>query len=810
MLEKLLLAFLELWDMFLLLSPYFLMGLFLAGLLHVLASKRQISAMIGDQGMKGVLISSTLGITVPICTCGVAPLGVELQRKGASRPAIISFLITTPETAIDTIMVTLGLMGPFMAISRPIFAYCMGIAGGFFAIGILKDEEKTEEIEKQCEICHDSEHHANEVLDIDQNELDFVGFKTFYHSILYIPKRIKNKIADSAKLYSWYRPQISLPEHRVCKAPSDTLPLSEIFRRVFNYSFKQLADEVLPGLILGMGIALLIFYVLPDDLSKYGLGKGFFSYFIMLAIGMPLYVCASASTPIAAAFIFQGVSPGAAMVFLLAAPSTNLTTLAILGRYFGMRFLNVYLFTVMVGGVLSGMLFDYLLHTFDWKVVANLAPARGPIAGMIEWGSAIALISLIIWRSWKGRVGSEFREMTGNLGETLPRLNGIDPSEPWYANFSKHSRLVRFGLPLALLIYTATGLTVVPIGAVGYVRLFGHVVERDLKPGLHYIPPQPIAVMDLFYSAYPYQVTVGVIIPDEEKAKNEKSTEQNIEVNNQPILINQAAYDKQAQVDIVTEDKENPSKKFGLGPLKNGTVADQARGEFFSGDENLLDVAISVQYTVANPYKYFYRINSPESFVADRLRSKTLDMATTGKIIKLLSQQREEFEESVKENLIPDFEQIGAKIVTLNIVWLHPPAKTMYAFRDTMSAREDRETSNLKALKMMVETILSTRGNAQVEVQRAEALALSEKLQAEGMAISIEARAQIVSQYRKILEDLLWIETSERVMSKREVYLLPPSVSPQKFSLWKNAHNFKRLSEEKEKNHKEKSDERSN
>jgi hypothetical protein len=83
-------------------------------------------------------------------------------------------------------------------------------------------------------------------------------------------------------------------------------------------------------------------------------------------------------------------------------------------------------------------------------------------------------------------------------------------------------------------------------------------------------------------------------------------------------------------------------------------------------------------------------------------------------------------------------------------------------------------------------------------------------LQAEGMAISIEARAQIVSQYRKILEDLLWIETSERVMSEREVYLLPPSVSPQKFSLWKNAHNFKRLSEEKEKNHKEKSDERSN
>ncbi|MBI2743602.1 MAG: SO_0444 family Cu/Zn efflux transporter [Chlamydiales bacterium] len=747
--------------MFLLLSPFFLMGLFFAGLLHVLVSKKQISAMVGDPGMKGVFISSALGITIPVCTCGVAPVGVELKRKGASRPAIISFLITTPETAVDAIMVTFGLLGPAMAIARPIFAYCMGIIGGFFGIGLLTDADQPLKSDQpiKCSHPHDHEHHSCELAEhLEENEPDFVGFHCLKNSLVHAPKRVWHRVSHSSSLYSWYRPEVSLPpqtQETLTPKEGPVLPLREIWSRIFNYSYKQLADEVLPGLIIGMLFAFLIFLLLPENLAKYGLGQGFFSYLLMLAAGMPLYVCASASTPIAAALIYQGVSPGAAMVFLLAGPATNTTTITILGRYFGARFLNVYLFSVMVGGVVSGMLFDRILHAFDLHVVANVSPTHGSITGIIQWASASALITLIIWRSWKGNLRGEFQELLENMRALLP----------------VRGRSLLYALPIAFLVYLASGLTTVPPGAVGYVKIFGKVTDRNLKPGLHYIPPAPFAKMDLWYHAHPYQVTIGVPLAEMATGKHTQP-----ELSSKLAQVAEAE-EKEHQMPTAFEAKADPVFSY----------SEPISSDFFTGDENLLNISASVQYSISDPYKYFYQVSDQQVVIADLLRKSIFDSTASGAIMKLLSADREEYNQMISKDLTSKLEELGAHLISVNVTNLHPPVETLFSFRDVVSAREDRETADLKALKFLTETVLRTRGDAQVEVQRATALALSERLKAEGKTISIKARAEIVSGYRELLEELLWLETSERALSKQELYLLPPGYPPQKFSLWKNA-----------------------
>jgi len=925
MLHSLLRSLHDLWNMFLLLSPFLLMGLFLAGLLHVLVSKKQMNKIAGDQGMKSVFLAEFLGVFLPLCTCGVAPLAVELKRKGASKTAIIAYLITAPETAIDAILITLGLLGPAMAIARPISACFLGMLGGFFAIGILRDDDKTTPSLSHGHThdhgdghahTHDHEHahtrtdghthdhthphthdHSHDhghghthgghacVTDPMADEPDYVGFRNCYRSIKQIPARCRKRIHTSPFFYSWYRADVSTPHHAASKSPAlapHTYTLSEIFRRVFNYSYARLADDILPGLLIGLTITFFIFLLLPEDLGKYGMSHGLLPYLIMSIAGAPLYVCASASTPIAAALVAKGLTPGAALVFLLTGPAVNITTVTILTRHFGKKFMSVYLGSVMAGGLTAGILFDCFLRAMDIHVQANIEPSKSGLASLLEWGAGFLLISLIIWRFWKGNLRESFHNMFLTIKTGLPRVNGLEPSSSWRDHFSFRSRLMRYILPLVICIYLATGFSIVPIGAVGYVRIFGRVAWRDLSPGLHYIPPHPFAHLDLWYPTFPRQVEVGLIRSKENKTNNGNSPSnqtRNLQQKTDPSLAasnnilatgepssaslqlpsqqeNKSANPANTTPGITANAEDNSqnwhpaySEKIDVGgigfgadhkedgsdslqknytqkELNNDAASAVANEEnstddpgrkqitavdsapFLSGDEFLADLVVSAQYFITDPYRYFYQINDPEKIIQDYLAMSIRDAAASGALLEMLTFKREEFEKAIIKNLLAflnDLEKLGSgkpliSLLALNVVDMHPPHEALFAFRDVLSAEEGRETDNLKALKAMTEIIMRSNGDAQIEIQRAQALAFSEEAIAKGKSVDLIARAEVVAQHRNLLENLLWLQTSERALAKQELLLLPPGNPPQAFKLWKSAKGPKKTNSHEEKN----------
>ncbi len=357
--ELLKLFFCGIWELFLLLAPFMLIGLLLAGMLHVFIPRHMIQRLMGGRGLLSVITSAAIGIPLPICSCAVVPVSIELRLKGASKPSIMSFLITTPESGSDSILITWGLLGPFMAIARPIASFFSALLAGFFAVGLLRDNDKNDVGEKEGTVCHD---HGEECFDDE----DYVG-------------------------------------------------IFQCFKKIWRYAFKKMADEIVFSLLVGLLLAGLIIIAFPDNLAMYGLEKGIIPMLIMLVASVPLYMCASASTPIAAALIVKGISPGAAMVFLLAGPATNVTTIVMLTKQFGGRFVRVYLACIIAGALISGCVFDYLLILSGISIVPTMGMDSHSIIGAFQLVSALLLIALMVWRFWNGAARTGLKDLSNNL-----------------------------------------------------------------------------------------------------------------------------------------------------------------------------------------------------------------------------------------------------------------------------------------------------------------------------------------------------------------------------------------------------------
>jgi uncharacterized membrane protein YraQ (UPF0718 family) len=284
-------------------APYLLLGFALAGVLHVILARFPfLMARLTRPGRRSVLYGALIGVPMPLCSCSVLPAAMGLRRDGASRGATASFLVSVPETDVVSILITYALIGPVMAIYRPIAAFLSALATGF--------------------------------------------------------------AVDSLRMHGDNRPAVAQPDPACgCEETAGhphTAPEDAWWKRSFRYGFIEIFDDIILQLLLGIGIAAALTAWLPPIES---IGNGthvVWQYLAMLAIGIPLYVCATASTPVAAGFIAAGISPGAAMVFLLAGPATNVAGLLVLRSEFGPRFLVTYVIAVAVASVVMGIAFDVL------------------------------------------------------------------------------------------------------------------------------------------------------------------------------------------------------------------------------------------------------------------------------------------------------------------------------------------------------------------------------------------------------------------------------------------------------------------
>ncbi len=279
-------------------APYLLLGFLVAGILSVLISARLVERHLGSSGFGAIFKASLFGVPLPLCSCGVIPVAASLRQHGASRPATASFLLSTPQTGVDSILVTYGLLGPVFAIYRTLVALLTGFIGGILQATLDKESPSTGE-----------------------------------------PKT-----------------QHLIPDNQNADAPQ-----GNAIYRILHYGFVSLPRSIGGHMLLGIVIAGIISSAVPKDFFAGSLGEGLVPMLVMLAIGIPLYVCATGSVPIALGLIHMGISPGAALVFLISGPATNAATLTTIWKILGKRGTFIFLGTVVFSALASGYLLDFLM-----------------------------------------------------------------------------------------------------------------------------------------------------------------------------------------------------------------------------------------------------------------------------------------------------------------------------------------------------------------------------------------------------------------------------------------------------------------
>ncbi len=346
----------ESWHLLVESSVYILFGLGISGLLKVFLNQNSVSRHLGHGRFKSVFKAAFLGIPIPLCSCGVLPAAVSLRKQGANRGATTAFLISTPESGVDSIAITYALMDPLMTLARPLVAFftaaLAGITENFLG---PEDGHRTITADQSCPVdaCCDGRDCTP-------------GAHGRHHTFA-------EKISAGLK-----------------------------------YSLTEVWGDMVVWFMLGLILAALITSFVPNEIMMRHLGGGLSSMLLMLAAGIPLYICATSSTPIAAALILKGVSPGAALVFLLVGPATNITSLTVLFGTLGKRATAIYLTAIALSAVIFGMVLDHIYISFDLSARAMAGEAAEFIPPWIEWAGAILLLILSIkpvYLSLKNYVG---------------------------------------------------------------------------------------------------------------------------------------------------------------------------------------------------------------------------------------------------------------------------------------------------------------------------------------------------------------------------------------------------------------------
>jgi uncharacterized membrane protein YraQ (UPF0718 family) len=389
-----------LWSSFLLLAPMLLLGLLLSGLIHVFISRQAILRWLRDDSLKSVTMSSAIGVPVPLCSCSVVPVVAEMRNKGASRSSCMSFLITAPETGADSILVTNAFFGPIVAIVRPIISFITAVVAGIFCIGLIRDEHEHEH-QHDHEHCHDCDHDSHQSL--------IAGRDDCYVS----PSQLKVLLVNWLKGIAGRQ---STGDSSSAAVPTDNqeLDFKKLVKHIFRYGFVEIADDILFALLVGVALGGVLFLAIPSDLMSHEYARCL-SYPVMILIGIPLYICASASTPIAAVLVARGFSPGAALIFLMTGPATNMGTIAIIVSQFGTRFASIYVASVIAVTAILGIAIDALLLAFGLTISVNLNASNSPAIQFVQWGGALLLIALIIWRFRAGALKSGWEDLLLNL-----------------------------------------------------------------------------------------------------------------------------------------------------------------------------------------------------------------------------------------------------------------------------------------------------------------------------------------------------------------------------------------------------------
>lgn len=352
--------------MFIDMGFYLLIGMFFSGLLHVLFSQNFISRHLGKKGFGSIFKAALIGVPLPLCSCGVMPTAVGLSKSGASKGAVTSFLISTPQTGVDSIIATYGLMGPLYAIARPLVAFVSGIVGGLIVQlsemipqkGKTKEEKSEEQrIDETNHACCNHHHEKKEEHRhcCSHNE--------------------SHKEEESCHESGGCCCSHNKAHESCCTHKSIGKKLGCKIKELFLFGFLNFTEEIFRPLLLGMIIAVaLSTFINPTFINHLGINRGFLGMLLMLIIGLPMYICSTSSIPLAVSFLNLGFSPGAVFVFLFAGPVANIAAMTVLGKTLGKKTVAIYVVTISVMAILFGMLFDLIVNIYSLQFTIKSMP----------------------------------------------------------------------------------------------------------------------------------------------------------------------------------------------------------------------------------------------------------------------------------------------------------------------------------------------------------------------------------------------------------------------------------------------------
>ncbi|GGA72439.1 hypothetical protein GCM10011369_12770 [Neiella marina] len=325
-------------------APYLLFGLIIAGLIKAWLPESWVKRQLSGSGSKPVVKAALLGAPMPLCSCSVIPVALGIRRSGASKGSTVSFLVSTPETGVDSISLTYAMMGPFMAIVRPIAAIATALTAGLWVNASERSSSTS---------CQDSKS-AGQASTSCCSKPEKVEPQTTSCCSSKTPQ-------DTADSCCAPKPK-SPPVSSCCETKSNAKASqgADVIAGV-QFAFGKLYQDIVWWLLAGLIVAAAVQTFVPTEwLASWG--SGWVAKFVMLVIGIPMYICASASTPIAAGLMLAGVSPGTVLVFLLAGPATNMSTIAVLRNELGLSIMIKYIVSVMAMALLSGVALDLLLE----------------------------------------------------------------------------------------------------------------------------------------------------------------------------------------------------------------------------------------------------------------------------------------------------------------------------------------------------------------------------------------------------------------------------------------------------------------
>jgi uncharacterized membrane protein YraQ (UPF0718 family) len=322
------------WNLVIESAPWLLLGYFLAGVIKQLLPTSLVESQLSSAGIVSIVKAALIGAPLPLCSCGVIPTALAVRKAGASKGATAAFLVATPETGVDSISFSYAVLGPVFAIARPISALVSAVVAGIMVSSLDKDEKPIEAEPAESSCCSSKQALVEEELSFGE------------------------KLIAAVK-----------------------------------YGYGQMISDTAKWLLIGLvGAAIVTTFVPQSFFLQWG--DGLLAMIVMVIVGLPMYICATASTPVAASLLFAGVSPGAALVFMLTGPATNIATMGVIKDQLGIRALVAYLVSVIGTAIICGLLLNQAYQQFGWSLQLSMME-HGETVPLWQQIAALVLASLV-------------------------------------------------------------------------------------------------------------------------------------------------------------------------------------------------------------------------------------------------------------------------------------------------------------------------------------------------------------------------------------------------------------------------------